>query len=206
VVIVLGLVLVALFWLGSGIFERPSIQHDIGTPVDGRRAQQKLFELTTRGSTRDPRDARPAVLGLSEAELNALLTRHLSGNALPLGEMTVRLVGDGVVEVAGRVPLRALLGDTLDGWLGWLPERWTARPLWLRLRGHVHLESGTARGDRRNLRLDVDYLSLGRRRLPTAVLGLFPEGPVRRATRWPVPEAVEAVTVESGRVTITTRP
>jgi hypothetical protein len=65
---------------------------------------------------------------------------------------------------------------------------------------------GAAPGHRRSLRLDAHYLSIGRRRLPTAMLGLVPEGPVVRTTRWPVPEAVEAITVEPGRLTITTRP
>jgi hypothetical protein len=47
---------------------------------------------------------------------------------------------------------------------------------------------------------------MGSHRLPTAVLSLIPEGPVRRATRWPVAESIEAVTIEPARVTITTRP
>jgi hypothetical protein len=205
-IVLLGLLVGALFWLGSGVFERPSIQHEIGTATDGRRAQQKLFELTTRGGGRDRRDERRAAVTLSEPELNALLTRHLSGNELPLDETSIRLVGDGVAEVAGRVPLRAFWGDSLNTLLGLLPERWVTTPVWLRLRGHVQLELGTGRSDQRKLRLDVDYLALGRRRLPTAVLSLLPEGPVLRATRWPVPETVESVTVEPGRLTITTRP
>ncbi len=205
--ILLGLLAGGLFWLGSGVFDRPSIRHEIGTAADGRRAQQKLFDLTTRGGARDRRDDRRAAVTLLEPELNALLIRHLSGGELPLDEMSIRLVGDGVVEMTGRVPLRALVGDSVNAFARLLlPERWVATPVWLRLRGPVQLEMGTGRGERRRLRLDVAYLSLGRRRLPTAVLGLLPEGPVLRATRWSVPETVEAVTVEPGRVTIMTRP
>ena len=205
-IVVLGLLAVSLLWLGSGIFERPSLQHEIGTAADGRRAQQKLFDLATRGGGRDRREERKATVTLTEGELNALLTRHLSARELPLDEMSIRLIGDGVVEVSGRLPVRMLSGDSLDAFLGLFPERFMATPVWVRLRGHVQLESGTGRTDRRRLRLDVGYLSLGRRRLPTTVLGLLPEGPVLRATRWPLPETVEAVTVEPGRLTITTRP
>jgi hypothetical protein len=201
-VILLGLLVGVVLWLGSGIFERPTIRHEIGSPADGRRAQQKLFELTTRGPARERR----AAATLTEPELNALLSRHVPGEQLRLDEMGVRLVGDGVVEVTGRLPLRALWGDRLDGAARLLPERWVAMPVWVRLRGPVRLELGADRGQRRTLRLDVAYLSIGRRRLPTALLGLFPEGPILRTTRWPVPDAVEAVTVEPGRVTIATRP
>jgi hypothetical protein len=204
--ILLGLLAGGLFWFGSGVFDRPSIRHEIGTATDGRRAQQKLFDLTVRGGPRDGRGNRRAAITLLEPELNALLTRHLSGTELPLDEMGIRLVGDGVVEVTGRVPLRALGGDVVSGVVRMLPERWVATPVWVRLRGPVELEVGTARGERRRLRLDVSYLSLGRRRLPTVFLGLLPEGPVLRATRWPVPETIESVTVEPGRLTITTRP
>ena len=142
---------------------------------------------------------------LSEREVNALLARHLSGQELPLGEMGIRLVGDGVIEVAGRLPLNAFLGDSLGPVVGLLPQRWAAKPLWLQLRGDVRLEAGAARGDRRRLRLDVGSLALGRRRLPASVLSVLPEGPVLRTTRWPVPDTVDSVTVESGRFTITIR-
>jgi hypothetical protein len=204
--ILLGLLAGGLFWVGSGVFDQPTIRHEIGTVADGRRAQQKLFDLTVKAGPRDSRGDRRAAVTLLEPELNALLTRHLSGTELPLDEMGIRLVGDGVVEVTGRVPWRTLFGDSMSTFAGLLPERWITTPVWLRLRGPVQLEVGTGRGERRRLRLDVGYLSLGRRRLPTALLGLLPEGPVLRATRWPVPDTVESVTVEPGRLTITTRP
>jgi len=200
-IVLLGLLVGAVIWLGSGVFERPAIRHEVGGPADGRRAQQKLFDLTARGASRDRR----TLVTLSEVELNALLNRHVPGEQLPLDEMGIRLVGDGIVEVTGRLPLRALWGTRVNSAVGLLPERWVATPVWVRLRGPVQLELGTARGQRRMLRLDVSYLSLGRRRFPTALLGLLPEGPVLRTTRWPVPDTVEAVTVEPGRLTVTTR-
>lgn len=195
----------ALFWLGSGAFEQPDIRHEVGTQADGQRAQQKLFELATAGVASSRRDDRKTVT-LSERELNALIVRHLSAETLPLADMGIRLIGDGTIEVTGRLPLHAFLGDSLSMVLRLLPERWVANPVWLRLRGDVRLEAGTARGDRRRVRLDVGYLSLGRRRLPASVLSLLPEGPALRATRWRVPDSVDSVTVESGRLTIVVRP
>jgi hypothetical protein len=202
-VILLGLLVAGLLWFGSGIFDRPTIQHEVGGTAEGRRAQQKLFDLASGGGNRR---GEPRIITLSEGEINALLTRHLSGDRLPLAEAGVRLVGNGVVEITGRLPLHALFGDSLSAVIRFLPERWAEQSVWLRHRGHVRLETGAARGDRRKVRLDVESLRVGSRRLPAAVLGVLPEGPVLRATRWPVPDSVDSVTVEPGRLTITIRP
>lgn len=193
--------LAGLFWLGSGIFARPVADHEIGSPADARRAQQKLFELA-RGS--GGRDRRPPVT-LLEREVNAFLARNLSPADLPLSELGIHLIGDGVVEVTGRVPFRTLWGDRLAMLANMLPARWAERPVWLRLRGPLRLEIGTGRGERRRLQLDVSSLMIGRRRLPALVLAAMPEGPIIRATRWSVPDIVESVTVEAGRLRITTR-
>jgi hypothetical protein len=201
-VISLGLLVAGLLWFGSGIFDRPTPQLELGGPADGRRAQQKLFELTSSGGNRR---GEPRAITLSERELNALLARHLSSEQLPLADAGIRLVGDGVVEITGRLPLHALFGDSLSAVTRFLPERWAEKPAWLRLRGHARLETGAARGDRRRLRLDVESMWMGSRRLPAAVLSVLPEGPVLRATRWPVPDSVDSMTVEPGRVTITIR-
>ena len=193
-----------VLWLGSGIFERPPSQHEVGGSADGRRAQQKLYEIAA-GSTGSRRDGRGRAVTLSEREVNAFLARHVSDDELPLNEMGVRLIGDGVVELTGRLPLRALGGEFLGSLLERLPQRWTPSTLWVRLRGHVRLESGTGRGDRRHLRLDIEQFSIGHRRLPVAVFGMLPGGSGLRAVRWPVPVAVESLTVEPSRV-ILTRP
>jgi len=202
-VVLAGLLAVGSLWLGWGIFDRPGAQHEVGSQADGRRAQQKLFGLATGGTGTNVRVERSVVL--SERELNAFLARHVSTDELPLADAGIRLVGDGVVEVTGRLPLHGVFGDSLASVARLLPERWTGTPVWLRLRGHVRLEMGAARNARRRLRLDVDSLWVGSRRLPAAVLSLLPEGPVLRATRWPVPGAVDSVLVEPGRLTITTR-
>jgi hypothetical protein len=202
-VIVLSLLAAGLLWLGSGFFDRPTTQYEVGGPADGRRAQQKLFGLVVGEGNRR---GEPRTITLSERELNALLARHLSGDGLPLADAGIRLLGDGAVEITGRLPLHALLGDSISAGTRLLPGRWTEKPVWIRLRGHVRLETGASRSDRRRLRLDVESLWMGSRRLPVAVLSVLPEGPVLRATRWPVPASVDSVTVETGRVTIVIRP
>jgi hypothetical protein len=145
-IIVLALLGAGLVWLGSGVFDRPPAEYEIGTPADARRAQQKFFELAGGGGHRR---GEPRSITVSEREINALLTRHLSGERLPLADVGVRLLGDGVVTLTGSLPLHALLGDSLSVVVRLLPETWTGRPLWLRLQGPVRLETGAARGDRR---------------------------------------------------------
>jgi hypothetical protein len=203
-IILTSLLVGALLWFGSGVLDRPAPQHEVGSPADGRRAQQKLFDLTTGGTATGRREERRTVT-LAERELNALLVHHVSSEGLALSDPGIRLVGDGVVEITGRLPLHAFFGDWLSMVGRVLPERWAGKPIWLRLRGHVRLETGAARGDRRQLRLDVESLWVGSRRLPASVLSLLPEGPVLRATRWAVPHTVEAVVIEPGRLMISIR-
>ena len=201
-VVLVCLVAAGAVWFGQGLFDRPAATFEVGTPAEGHRAQQKVFELASGiTSRRDPRGA----VTLSERELNALLTRHLDAE-LPLADGGVHLVGDGVVEIAGRLPLHSLLGDSVSSLARMLPARWAGQPVWLRVRGHVRLESGAARGDVRRLRLDPEAVWLGSRRAPTIVLALLPAGPVARATRWPAPAWIEAVVIEPGRLTIVRRP
>jgi hypothetical protein len=198
VVLVVVLVGASAVWFAWGVFDRPRAQYEVGGAADGRRAQQKLFGLAT-GKAR-------STTTLTEREINALLARHISTEQMPLADLSVHLIGNGVVEITGRVPLHGLAGDSVGTIARILPERWGGAPVWLHLRGHVRLESGGARDDRRRLRLDPESVRVGRRRLPVVMLTVFPEGPVHRATRWPVPAAVDTIVVEPGRVTITTKP
>jgi hypothetical protein len=119
--------------------------------------------------------------------------------------MGIHLAGDGVIEIMGRLPLHALWGDSLGAVVNLLPPGWASKPVWVRVTGYVRLEVGAVRGDRRRLRLDVWHFALGSRRLPAFLLSALPEGPALRATRWPIPDSVAGVTVESGRLTITGR-
>jgi len=191
-------------WYGRGIFERPAASYEVGNPVDGRRAQQKLFELSGRAPSRRG-DQRRLAVTLFEREINAFLTRHVSED-LPLVDGAVRLVGNGVVEVGGRLPLRAVLGDSVGSAVGILPRRWAGQPVWIRLRGPLRLEAGTARDGPRRLRLEVESVWVGIRRVPAVVLTVLPEGPILRATRWSVSGTIDSVVVEPGRLTVTSRP
>ena len=201
--VILGVILVlGGIWYGRGLLERAPTSYEVGNAADGRRAQQKLFELSGRGQRRD---ARPVAVTLLEREINALLVRHVA-NELPLGDGTVHLVGDGVIEVAGRLPLWMFLGDSVSGAARGLPQQWAAQPVWIRLRGPLRLEAPAARGGPRSLRLEVQSVWIGAHRVPAVLLGILPQGPVQRATRWPVSGSLDSVVVEPGRLTVTSRP
>jgi hypothetical protein len=202
--LVLGILLVVGgAWYARGMLERGGAPYEMGSPTDGRRAQQKLFELSGRMAS-SRRDSKPVTVTLFEREINSFLLRHVPAQ-LPLAETAVHLVGDGVVEITGRLPLRALFGDSIGSTAGALPERWAGQPVWVRLRGPLRLESGTARAGPRRLRIEVESLWIGRRRVPAALLTVLPDGPVLRATRWPVSPSIESVVVEPGRLTVTSR-
>ena len=191
-------------WYGRGMLERTDASYEVGNPVDGRRAQQKLFELS--GTTAPyRRDQKWVTVTLFEREINAFLARHVSAE-LPLTDGAVHLVGNGVVEVMGRLPLRAVLGDSVGSVARALPQRWAGQPVWLRLRGPLRLEATTARAGPRRLRVEVETLWVGSRRVPAALLTILPEGPALRATRWTVSGTIDTVVVEPGRLTVTSRP
>jgi hypothetical protein len=202
-VVVAVILVLGGIWYGRGLFDRAPAPYEAGNAADGRRAQQKLFELSVGRGQR--RDAKPVTVTLLEREINALVARHVA-DALPLGDASVHLAGDGVIEVAGRLPLRMLLGDSLSAAARSLPRQWAEQPVWIRLRGPLRLEAPAARGGPRRLRLEVQSAWFGARRVPAALLGVLPQGPLQRATRWPVSGAVESVVVEPGRLTVTSRP
>ena len=202
-VVLVGLLALCAIWYGRGMFERPATSFEVGNLADGRRAQQKLFELSGRAASLR-RDQKRVTATISEREINAFLARNIS-DELPLAEGAVRFIGNGIVEVTGRLPLRAVLGDSLNALARALPERWARQSVWLRLRGPLRLEMGSGRADRRRLRLEVDSFWLGNCRLPSLALTLLPEGPVLRATRWPISEVIDSIVVEPGRVIVTSR-
>src|SRR5262245_60252569 len=105
-------------WIGPRLFQEPEFVAVAGTAEDGIRCQQKMFEIARGG--RLPRGGPIRPIAISEPELNAFLSRHLVETArIPLGSASVRLVGDGVVELKGQIPLRRALAIpellTLDG-------------------------------------------------------------------------------------------
>ena len=196
----MGLALIAwgVGWLATGILETPRLG---GTAAPANAsAPSKLWRLA-----RDRSRAGPTTL--SEKEVARLLAQELPATGeVPLTAVTVRLPGDGRVEVAGRLPLRALLNEPpLAGAIQMLPTGWIERPVWVRVRARAQVEPG-ATAQRRYLRLDVERFWLGQRRLPSLLPRVLFSPTALGLLRWPLPGAVAEVRLETGRVVIMTSP
>jgi hypothetical protein len=138
---------------------------------------------------------------LTERELNGFLSRHLAeAPEFPLTSGTVKLIGDGRVELKGRLALRHVMPrpDLL------LPTAWLERPVWLHVQARASLEVEAARGHRRYLRLDVERYALGRQWLPGFLVRPVLSRGVHDLFRWPLPAAVEAITIDSEKVVVRT--
>jgi hypothetical protein len=163
----------------------------VSTAEDAARAQQKLLRLV-RGAARES-------VVLTEAEVNAFVSRNVDPRDLPFGEPSVFLRAHDVVELVGRVPLgRLLAASPLPLLADLLPSAWLARPIYLRLATHAEFELAP----RRQLRLDVRELTVGQQRLPTFTLRLLFEPASLRFVRIVLPETVADVRIESGRAVI----
>lgn len=180
------------FWGASRALEAPTI-----TPVrrptaeDAARAQQKLFRLV-RGSASEP-------IAMSEAEINAFVSRNVDPRDLPFDRPTIVFHDGDILEIVGEVPLARLLADSPLGFVGGLlPERWRARPVWIQVAAHARLE----RRPRTQLRLDVQRMAIGRQRVPTLALRLLFDPARLRFVRLVVPETVTEIRIQSGRVLI----
>ena len=199
------LIFLALVGLGGWslvqIVRAPDIPAQETTAADGQRAQQKIFDVMRRAGS-----GRPHSVALSEREVNAFLSRHLGGTAeLPLENLSVRLPSDGHAEIAGRMPLRQLLGDgPASAVRGVLPESWLDHRLWLTQRVRATLESGEGRRARRHLRLDVERFWLGRLPMPGVLLRVLLDPMAVRLLRWPMPDAIDGLRIEPGRLVIQT--
>ena len=163
------------------------------TAADGSRAQQKLFDVA-----RARRLSRPVVL--TEAEVNALLARHLvEARGVRLNTLAVRLLGADRIELTGQAPLRQFLEEAgLAAVAAVVPTPWLLRPVWVHVGANVRIDPGPPR----QLRLDVADFAVGRQRLPARLLRLLLDPAALGLLRWPVPEHVQAVGIEPGRVVI----
>ena len=178
-------------WVAPRLFQEPQISAAAGTAEDGVRCQQKIFELATGGRLGKGGGAMRPV-ALSESELNAFLSRHLVEAArIPLSAASVRLVGDGVVELKGQMPLRRALAIP-----ELLPIRWLEQPIWVHLGARASLEVDAARKQRRYLRLDIERFALGRQQIPSVLARLTVSSAIVNQLRWRLPDTVEAITVE----------
>ncbi len=196
VVVVLALVGV-VGWGAFQITRAPGLAGPPTSQADGIRAQQKIFDVLRRSGS-----GRPHTVALSERELNAFLSRHLGETAdMPLRMLAVRLPSDGHAEIAGQMPLRQLLGlPPFSALAGGLPASWLERGIWLSLRARATLEGGD--GARRHLRLDVERFWLGRLPLPEVMLRVLLDPGALRFLRWPMPDAIDGLRIEPGRLVL----
>jgi len=117
----------------------------------------------------------------------------------------VRLPADGHADIAGQLPLRQLLGVApLSALTPVLPAGWLDRGVWLAIRARVTLEGTGAARDRRWLRLDVQQFWIGRLPLPEVMLRVLLDPAALRLLRSPMPEAIDGVRIEPGRLIIQT--
>jgi len=189
-------VVAALAWGTTRALQRPDVRPVAFGPEDGVRAQQKIFELARRG-------ARSGSVALTEAEVNAFVTRHVDPNDLPMSEPSIRLLGDGVLQVMGRVSVRRLLEESpLAVVARSLPGRWREQTVWLTVVLNTRMETEP----RRALRLEPRRLALGRQWLPVIILRIFADPASLRYTRIGLPGDASDVRVEQGRVVIVLAP
>jgi len=188
-------------WVGSRLAASPDEAPDRGTERDGLQAQQILFEIMRRSSSRRPLGQRTRTeYVLREAEFNAFLSRHLGRvTGLPLTDLAVSLIGGGIIELRGRLDLDEVVGET--ALLAYLPESWRRSGVTLALRGPLRLETETSRGQARALRFEIEDAYIGRQRVPVFALERL-LATDERLGRWSVPDAVSAVIIEKGRAVV----
>src|SRR5262244_3910000 len=92
-------------WVVTRALEAPVIEATRFTREDGVRAQQKIVDLALHRGRRDP------VL-LTEAEVNAFVSRHLDPAELPVGGPVIRLYDGDALEIIGTVPLGRLVRES----------------------------------------------------------------------------------------------
>ncbi|HEU4370244.1 MAG TPA: hypothetical protein VFV05_18635 [Methylomirabilota bacterium] len=165
------------------------------TAADGARAQQKLFDLARHAR-------RGETVTFTEAEVNALLARHLAEvRGVRLSGLSARLIGGDRIELHARSPLGQILEEAaLNLVSDVLPASWRARPVRLRLGARLRTDDGSAR----QLRIEVDEFALGHQRLPTLALRVLVDPAALGLLRLRLPDHVRRVGIEPGRVVIRT--
>src|SRR3989441_7975086 len=100
------------------------------------------------------------------------------------------------------LPIYLVTEPPLSGLGHVLPAVLLERPVWLRIRAHARVEPSVTRRERRYLRLDVREFAIGRQGLPAVLLRILLDPRTLGVLRWPLPDSIEAITVEPGRVVI----
>jgi hypothetical protein len=165
------------------------------TAADGSRAQNKLLDLARQSR-------RGETVTLTEAEVNALLSRHLvETRGVRLSAPNARLIGGDRLVLNAQSSMRQLLDEASLGLVAdALPTRWLARPVWVHVGARVRVDGGS----RRQLRMDVDEFAIGRQRLPAPLLRVVLDPASVGLLQWALPSHVERVSIEPGRVVIRT--
>jgi hypothetical protein len=178
-------------WGTSRALEDPALIPPRPTAEDAAHAQQKLVRII-RGSATEP-------VVMTEAELNAFISRNLDARDLPFDRPAVFLYDGNGVDILGQIPLVRLLAESPFGAAAELvPKRWTSRPVWLQIRAHAQFEPGP----RRQLRLDVRGVAVGQQRLPALALRVILDPARLRFLRMPLPDTVADVRIQAGRIVI----
>ena len=203
IAVILGIAVAGVLFFSANIFGDLDIQAPPFTPSDGYRAQQKLYEIILRAGRRSSR--RDPII-LTERELNAFLSRHLAESAsLSFSRLSVLLLSDGSVEFRGRTELRNLMKRFPFAQIGpYLPAGKLDEPTWVRVRGRLRMDRGAVRRDREYATFDVAEFALGAQPLGVWLLQLLVGGQGRDLFRWQVPDVIESIAVEDGRLVIKT--
>lgn len=194
VVVVLGVV-----FLSTNIFTEPNVAPPPFSRNDGYAAQQKLFEVASRQAGRSSRRD-PVVL--TQAEVNAFLSRHLDQAGLPLSPLAVRFT-KGQLVAQGRTTFRHLLkGPPFAQLAPYITDKRLDEPVWVTVQGDLKV-SGT--GSARHGSLEVSQFALGTQHLGSLLLYLLLGPSGGGLLQWPVPAVVDEVRIGEGQLFIVTK-
>ena len=185
--------------LGWGIYQaslEPPFARRETDPADAQRAQEKIYAVVSHSRSR----SRP--VELTESEVNAFLARNVVEIAdLPLSDLRVSLSERNRVRLAGRTNLGGLMTEPpLSALRDLIPASWLSGRVWLQVLATPKIER--TNGRRRYLRLDVEEFAIGRQRLPVILVRLMLDPTTARLLRWPMPEAIEEITIGEGRAVV----
>lgn len=202
VVLGLGVVLAGGLIYSMNIFYLPDRPPEpLGTAVDGWRAQRKMLEIVLRERNVSSR-TQPLVF--TEKQLNAFLSRHLEeSRGIPFSNLRVKLIPGGL-SLQGQTRLRSLARAVPFNYIvGYLPASEMDRPVWVVMQARVRLESGRFGKRQEYLRIEPTMFRIGAHVMSARVLSWIVG---RELFRWAVPNVIQSVEVEEGRVVVTTRP
>ena len=197
----LGIIVGGGFVFSTSIFNLPEQPPTAEwTTADGQRAQQKILEIVRRDAGKS---SRTGPLIFTEKEINAFLASHLEESGrMHFSPLLVKLNPEGVV-IQGKTQLKALLRGVPFNYLAQLlPASQADRPVWVVIQGKVLVEHGRVRKEREFLHVEPVGFRIGALEAGTWFLSWM-LGP--RLLRWPVPNVIEAISVEEGRLIVITQ-